>query len=77
MEINAKEARARMSDMLRRVEKGEEILLTRRGKKVARLIPIQRAKNTLPSLKQFRASIQIKGQPLSRTVLKNREEERF
>ena len=77
MEISAKEARARLSDLLRKAEMGEEVLVSRRGKKIARLIPIEKAKKTLPSLKEFRASIQIKGQPLSKTVLKNREEERF
>ena len=77
MEINAKEARARLSDLLKKAEMGEEVLLSRRGKKIARLIPIKKVQKTLPSLKEFRASIRIKGQPLSKTVLKNREEERF
>jgi prevent-host-death family protein len=77
MEISAKEARERLSDLLKRAEKGEEVLLLRRGKKVARLVPVKKAQKTLPSLKAFRASIRIKGQPLSMAVLKNREEERF
>jgi len=77
MEISAKEARVRLSDLLKRAEKGEEILLFRRGKKVARLVPVKKVQKTLPSLKEFRASIRIKGQPLSMAVLKNREEERF
>jgi prevent-host-death family protein len=77
MEISAKEARVRLSDLLNRAEKGEEVLLFRRGKKVARLVPVKKVQKTLPSLKEFRASIRIKGQPLSMAVLKNREEERF
>jgi len=77
MEIGAKEARVRLSDLLKRAEKGEEVLLFRRGKKVARLVPVKKVQKTLPSLKEFRASIRIKGQPLSVAVLKNREEERF
>ena len=77
MEISAKEARVRLSDLLNRAEKGEEVLLFRRGKKVARLVPVKKVQKTLPSLKAFRASIRIKGQPLSMAVLKNREEERF
>jgi len=77
MEISAKEARVRLSDLLKRAEKGEEILLFRRGKKVARLVPVKKVQKTLPSLKEFRASIRIKGRPLSVAVLKNREEERF
>ena len=77
MEISAKEARVRLSDLLKRAEKGEEVLLSRRGKKVARIVPVKKVQKTLPSLKEFRASIRIKGQPLSVAVLKNREEERF
>ena len=77
MEISAKEARVRLSDLLNRAEKGEEVLLFRRGKKVARLVPVKKVQKTLPSLKEFRASIRIKGQPLSMAVLKNMEEERF
>ena len=77
MEVSAKEARARWSDLLKRAEKGEEVLLFRRGKKVARLVPAQRRQRTLPSLREFRASIQIKGEPLSNAVVKGREEERF
>lgn len=77
MEISAKEARARLSDLLKRTEKGEEILLSRRGKKVARLVPARKVQKTLPSLKEFRASIRIKGEPLSATVIKDREEERY
>lgn len=77
MEINAKEARARLSDLLKRAEKGEEVLLFRRGKKIARLVPVKKVQKTLPSLKEFRASIRIKGEPLSMAVVKGREEARY
>ena len=77
MEISAKEARARLSDLLKRAEKGEEVSLLRRGKKVARLVPANGGQRTLPSLREFRASIRIKGEPLSVAVVRGREEERF
>ena len=77
MEISAKEARARWSELLKRAEMGEEVSLLRRGRKVARLVPAKGGQRTLPSLREFRASIWIKGQPLSITVAKGREEERF
>lgn len=77
MEINVKEARARLSFLLKKVEKGDEILLLRRGKKVARLVPVQTPQRPLPSLKEFRSSIQLKGKPLSAVVLESREKERF
>ncbi len=77
MEVSAKEARRRLSDLLKRAERGEEVLLVRRGKKVARLVPARKVEKTLPSLKEFRASIRMKGRPLSKAVIREREEERF
>lgn len=40
-EIAAYDAKARLSELLDRVERGEELIITRRGKPVARLGPIQ------------------------------------
>lgn len=37
--VGVREARARLSDLLKRVAKGEEIAITRRGQEVARLVP--------------------------------------
>jgi prevent-host-death family protein len=36
---NVAEAKAHLSEILERVEAGQEVLLTRRGKPVARLVP--------------------------------------
>jgi len=36
---NVAEAKSRLSEILERVSRGEEILLTRRGKAVARVLP--------------------------------------
>ena len=77
MEINAKQARAKLSSLLKRVEEGGEVVLLRRGKRIARLIPAERKQGKLPTLKEFRASIQIKGEPLSIDVIRGREDERF
>jgi prevent-host-death family protein len=76
MEINIKEARSKLGLLLDKAEKGEEIIVSRRGRRVARLVPI-RAKKNLPSLKGFRASISIDGEPVSVTIARNREEERY
>jgi len=77
MEINAKEARGKLSSLLKRVEKGDEIVVVRRGKQVARLVPFRRKEKHLPQLREFRASIRVKGEPLSVAVLHAREEERY
>jgi len=77
MEINAKQARAKLSSLLKRVEEGGEVVLLRRGKKVARLVPAEKKPVRLPTLKEFRASIRIGGEPLSVAIIKAREGERF
>jgi prevent-host-death family protein len=77
MEINVKEARSKLSFLLDRVEKGDEIIILRRGKKVARLISSQVGGKGLPSLKKFRSCIRVKGEPMSATVIRQRAEERY
>ena len=76
LEVNIKEARAGLSQLLNKVEQGQEILLTRRGKKVAYLVSTKNV-HSLPSLKKFRKSIQLPGESLSKIVVRNREEERY
>ena len=77
MEINAKEVRGKLSSLLKQVEKGDEIVVLRRGKQVARLVPFQRKEKRLPNLREFRASIKVRGERLSVTILRGREEERY
>lgn len=77
MEINVKEARSKISALLDLTQKGEEILISRRGKRVARLVPVADAQKRLPDLSAFRASIAVKGDPLSRTVIDGRNGERY
>ena len=38
-EIGAFEAKNRLSELLQRVERGEEVVITRRGRAVAKLVP--------------------------------------
>lgn len=76
LEVNVKEARSRFSQLLDKVEHGQDILLTRRGKKVARLVsPVQDRR--LPSLKKFRQTIAAPGKGLSSAVQAARDEERY
>ncbi len=78
MEVNAKEARSRISELLDRVQKGEEVIITRRGRKVARVVSFEPTKKKcLPELDEFRKSIPVKGTPVSRAVIKARDEERY
>ena len=49
------EAKAHLSQVLDRVEAGEELVITRRGKPVARVVPVQPSVVPLPPLAAFRA----------------------
>jgi prevent-host-death family protein len=40
-EIGAFEAKNKLSELLDRAERGEEVTITRRGKPVAKLVPVQ------------------------------------
>ena len=73
--VNVKKARMNLNQLLNRVEQGEEIMLTRRGKKVACLVSPKR-KNSLPSLNEFRKEINH-AVNLGSAVLADREEERY
>jgi prevent-host-death family protein len=42
MQIPVSEAKASLTELLHRAEAGEEIILTRRGRSVARIVPVER-----------------------------------
>lgn len=77
-ELNVKDARDSMKALLERVEAGEEVTLTRRGRPVARVVPIgAQVGRRLPSLDGLRSSITVSGQALSADINAARSEERF
>ncbi len=59
MEIGAFEAKNTLGSLLDRVERGEEVVITRRGKPVARLVPEtgneERRKRALEAVEEIRA----------------------
>ena len=76
VEVDVKYALSQLSELLDRVERGEEVIIRRRGKKVAKLVSPETT-HPLPSLRQFRATLKIKGKPMSETVINARDEERY
>jgi prevent-host-death family protein len=73
-----KDARERLGALVRAAERGESVVITRRGKSVARIVPEREAApGRLPELSEFRASIAIRGKGLSKTVVDMRREERY
>ncbi|NCO66291.1 MAG: type II toxin-antitoxin system prevent-host-death family antitoxin [Candidatus Aquicultor secundus] len=67
--------RKKASDFITEVEHGETLILMRRGKPVAEIIPFSdRAKRT-PSWKQPGLRLQVQGSDLSSAILEEREAE--
>ncbi len=76
LEISVKEARKNLSMLLDKVEHGDEIVITRRGKRVAKLITPTQNEN-LPKLTHFRRQLTVSGESMSETVINNRKRERY
>lgn len=57
--VNLAQAKAHLSELLDKVEAGEEVVITRRGRPVAHMGPAARPKRPLPlkELAQFRATM--------------------
>ena len=49
--------KARVSEVLRDLEDGEEVIITRRGEPCGRLIPVQHPTNAKPSLASLRGAL--------------------
>ena len=76
--VSLKEARKRLGQLVKAAERGESVVITRRGRRVARLVPEEKkVRRGLPDLTAFRASIHVKGKSLSQTVIDMRKEERY
>lgn len=76
--VSIKEARRRLSHLVEAAERGQPTVITRRGKKVVRLVPLKETPlRGLPDLTEFRASIKVRGKGLTDTVLEGRKEERY
>lgn len=67
--INVKEARQNLRAVLERVAAGEEVVLLRHGRPVARLVPPEPTAAGLPSMGRLRSSIRMTGRPLSDEVV--------
>ena len=68
MQVGAFEAKTKLSALLDRVERGEEVVITRNGKVVARLVPanedqdrLERRARAVENLKTLRATFKGRG----------------
>ena len=76
-QVTISEARSNLKALIERVEGGEEVVITRRGKQVARLMPPVRQPKHFPDLSTFRDSLALNGRPLSETVIDVRRDSRY
>ena len=76
LNVNLADAKSRLSELVDRVEKGEEIVITRHGRPVARLSALERPKKPIPSIAEFRARMPKLKESLSESLRKVRDEQR-
>ena len=69
------EAKARLSELLTRVERGEELVITRRGRPVANLSPIRPVRQAVDwkMIKAFRTGMTARGDTAADLVRKVRD----
>lgn len=73
-----KEARHNLTGLMGKVEKGEEVVITKRGEPIAKISPLRKkTAGKLKSHRDLRASISAKGMPLSKSVKQMRSEENY
>ncbi len=75
-EVNLTHAKARLSELLDRVEEGGEFVITRRGRAVARIAPARRPRMPLPlqELAEFRATMPSLRRPSADLLREVRDE---
>ncbi len=71
--IGIKQARIRFPELVQRAEAGEEIVITRQGRAVARLVGAPRAPKALPTLREFRRTLGRDGTPAAQLVREERK----
>jgi len=76
LNVNLADAKTRFSELLDRVENGEEIVITRHGRPVARLSALETAKKPIPSMAEFRARMPKLKDSVSESLRKERDEQR-
>lgn len=77
--VPVEEMQSQFDEWIRRVEEGEQLVLTRSGQEIARVHAANEptTPDSLPSLKEWRASITVEGEGMSETVRRERKNERY
>ena len=70
-----REARQNLSSLIEDVKRGREILITDRGRAVARLVPPRMTSaKPFPDLSKFRRGMPVLAPPLSETITDERDD---
>lgn len=79
MEMNLADAKARFSEVVDRAEAGESVDILRRGRLVARVVPVERTfkKIDVESLRAFTATLPWQEQSSVELLRELRDEERY
>lgn len=72
--IGIREARQALPRLVDEAEAGEEILITRQGRPVARLVAVPQVTRALPALGDFRTRLGPQGTPAARLLREERDE---
>ena len=71
--VSLRQMQHHLSDVMRHVDQGQEVLVTRRRRTIARLVPMQTATAKVKWPDFALRTARIKGQPLSATILADRD----
>lgn len=73
--VTLAEAKTHLSHLLDQVEAGEEVVITRRGQPIARITPVEKPKQPVKSLAEFRKQMPRWRKPSAKLLREMREEE--
>ena len=75
--VTASEARQQLTALLEAVEAGDEVTITRRGRPVARLVPVAAGMNSFPDRSELRDSMPAMKSSSAETIRELREDSRY
>ncbi len=73
--VGIRQARQDLPDLIDRAEAGEEVIITRQGRPVAKLVAAPRDPSPLPSLVDFRARVGRSGTPAVQLIRDERDDD--
>jgi prevent-host-death family protein len=71
--VGIRQARQDLPDLIDRAEAGEEIIITRQGRPVAKLVAAPKDPKPLPSLEDFRGRVARTGTPAVQLIRDERD----